>query len=129
VGLFSHAILCVDDNPDTLDLLSAILTREGYFVDTTNSKSRALIKARYRTFNLFILDVNLEDGSGIDLCREIRKFDKKVPIIFYTADAQIKSIEAAGRAGAQAYLKQPVETLVLIEAINRLLDKSTSKPN
>jgi CheY-like chemotaxis protein len=128
VGKFSPAILCVDDNPDTLDLLSVILKPKGYLVATTNSKTMALIKARSGAFNLFILDLYLEDGSGIELCREIREFDKKVPIIFYTADARTKSIEEAGKAGAQAYLKQPVDPLVLLETVERLLNKSITNP-
>jgi CheY-like chemotaxis protein len=121
VGKLSPAILCVDDNPDTLELLSVILKPRGYLVATTNSHTIGLIKARSGAFNLIILDVNLEDGSGIELCKEIREFDKEVPIIFYTADAQPKSIEAAMKAGAQAYLKQPVEIRVLLETVDRFL--------
>jgi CheY-like chemotaxis protein len=123
VGKFSPAILCVDNNPDTLELLSVILKQRGYLVATAASKTIGLIKSRSGAFNLIILDVNLDDGSGLDLCKEIREFDREVPIVFYTADAQPESIEAAMRAGAQAYLRQPIEPLVLIETVARYLLK------
>jgi CheY-like chemotaxis protein len=124
VGKFSPAILCVDDNLDTLDLLRVILTQLDYLVVTTDSKTMGLIKARSGAFNLIILDVNLEDGSGIDLCREIREFDKNLPVVFYSADAQTTSMEEALKAGAQAYLKQPVEPLVLIETVAQYIKQT-----
>jgi CheY-like chemotaxis protein len=121
VGRFNPAILCIDDNPDTLELLSLILTQKGYLVITTTSKTLGLLKVRSGAFRALILDVNLEDGSGIELCREVRAFDKLIPIIFYTADARTRCIEDAMKAGAQAYLIQPVEPLVLLETVDRVL--------
>jgi DNA-binding response OmpR family regulator len=116
-------ILCVNNNPDTLELLTVILKYEGYQIILTQSKISGLIKALSGIFNLFILDVDLADGSGIDLCREIREFDKKTPIIFYSADDLPKNIEEAMRAGAQAYLRKLVIPNVLLETVARLLNQ------
>lgn len=118
---FIPTVLCVDDNADTLELLKVILMQEGYRVITTQSKNSGLIKARSGIFNLFILDVNLPDGSGIELCREIRAFDKQTPIVFYSADALPCHIEEALKAGAQAYLQQPLYPSVLNETVTRLI--------
>lgn len=118
---FVPTILCIDDNLDTLELLKIILSQKSYQVVTTQSAVDGFFKAHSRIFSLVILDVNLSDGSGIQLCREIRKFDKQIPILFYTADAQSDRIEEAIKAGAQAYLVQPVESFVLTETIGRLL--------
>lgn len=117
-------ILCVDDNPDTLDLLTVILKQEGHQVVTTQSKTSGLIKAHSGIFNLYILDVSLPDGSGIEMCKEIRGFDRNTPILFYSADALPQHIEEAMKAGAQAYLSEPVFPTVLIETVTRLLRQS-----
>jgi DNA-binding NarL/FixJ family response regulator len=58
------------------------------------------------------------------LCREIREFDKKMPIIFYSADDLPKNIEEAMKAGAQAYLRKLVIPTVLLETVARLLNQS-----
>jgi two-component system OmpR family response regulator len=121
MGQFIPAILCIDDNLDTLELLKIILNQESYQVVTSQSAVDGFFKAHSGAFNVIILDVNLSDGSGIQLCREIRKFDNQIPILFYTADAQPNRIEEAMKAGAQAYLIQPVESFVLTETVSRLL--------
>jgi two-component system OmpR family response regulator len=127
MGQFIPAILCIDDNLDTLELLKIILTQESYHVVTTQSAVDGFFKAHSGAFNIIILDINLSDGSGIQLCREIRKFDKQIPILFYTADAHTNRIEEAMKAGAQAYLIQPVESFVLIETVGRLLKQHKSE--
>jgi DNA-binding response OmpR family regulator len=114
-------ILCINQNPETLKLLAVILKYEGYKIITAQSKTSGFINAQSGIFNLIILDVNLADGSGIDLCKEIREFDQKTPIIFYSADDSPKLVEEAMKAGAQAYLKQLVVPNVLLETVARLL--------
>jgi two-component system, OmpR family, copper resistance phosphate regulon response regulator CusR len=124
MGQFIATILCINDNPDNLEVLKTTLNQQGYQVVAAPSTTSGLIKALSGVFNLVILDVNFTDGSGIDLCKEIRKFDKKLSLLFYTADAQPERIEEGMKAGAQAYLIQPVEPLVLIETVARLLEKT-----
>jgi DNA-binding response OmpR family regulator len=121
MGRLIPTILCVDDNPDALESLRVILRREGYQVVTTQSKTSGIIKARSGVFDLFILAIELPDGSGIELCKEIRTFDKQTPIVFYSVDGVPFHLEGAIKAGAQAYLKQPVHPTVLNETVARFL--------
>jgi DNA-binding response OmpR family regulator len=67
--------------------------QEGYQVVTTQFKKRGLINARSCLLILVILDVNPADGSGIELCKEIRAFDKQTPIVYYTAGVPPNHIE------------------------------------
>ncbi len=117
-------VLIVGANSETLELFSEVLKKEGYKVVTTQTSVSGLIKAQSGVFDSFILDLHLPDGSGIELCKEIRKFDKPTPILFYSADAQPKRIEDAMKAGAHAYLSQLKHPFVLLETVERLIGKS-----
>jgi two-component system, OmpR family, copper resistance phosphate regulon response regulator CusR len=110
-------ILCVSDNPDTLEFLKGSLIKGDYNVVIARTSASGLIKARTGVFDTIILDVELPDGSGIELCKEIRKIDKKLPILFYSPDT--RRIEAAIKAGANAFLHRPV-SIVFLEAVGRL---------
>ena len=129
MGKSTSVILCVDDNIETCEMLSSLLKQEGYEVITTQGYASGLIKAHSGIFDLFILDVMLPDGSGIELCREIRKFDKQTSVLFYSADSRPARMEEAMKAGAQGYLAQPVQPVILLETVKRLTQKRTeSKP-
>lgn len=117
-------VLFVGDSSETLDLLSVVLKREEFGLVITKTSASGLIKAQSGIFDLVILEAQLPDGSGIELCKEIRKFDKRAPILFFSADAHPKRIEEAMIAGAQAYLSQPTHPSVLLETVERFIGKS-----
>jgi CheY-like chemotaxis protein len=122
MGKFTPTILCVNNNPDILNSLGEVLKFEGYQVVTTQSKNSALIFAQAGTFNLILLDLSLADGSGIELCKEIRLFDKKTPIVFYSLTDPPRQVEEAFQAGAQAYLLHLIVPNVLLETVARFLN-------
>lgn len=72
-------------------------------------------------FDLYVLDVTLESGSGLDLCPTLREERPDVPVIFYSAAAYDPDREAAFRAGACAYVTKP-GTQELVEEVRRALD-------
>jgi two-component system, OmpR family, alkaline phosphatase synthesis response regulator PhoP len=119
-------ILCVNNNPDTLESLCVILDQAGFGVITAQTGSKAIIKAHSGIFDLFILDVHLSDGPGIELCKEIRKADKRTPVLFYSSDGQPRHIEEAMKAGAQAYLTEAALPMVLLEFVARLIKEAKS---
>jgi two-component system, OmpR family, response regulator RegX3 len=118
-------ILCVEDDEDTCILLAFSLGRAGYQVDAVHSVEEGLVRARGTQYSLYSIDANLPDGSGVDLCSQIRKFDTRTPIIFYSAAAFPDEIELAMRAGAQAYLTKPADPAVITKTIDCLLTKPT----
>ena len=80
----SESILIVDDEKDTLQLLSRFFTVEGYEVVGVLSGAEALESARSRQFDLLITDLNMPQINGIQLTKEIRKLDTSHPIILGT---------------------------------------------
>ena len=80
--------------------------------------------ARRGYFDLYILDNLLPDGSGVDLCRRIRGFDPHTPILFYSACAYPRDLQAAFSAGAQEYLVKPVSFDNLTQAVAKAISSA-----
>ena len=72
-------------------------------------------------FDLYLLDSRLPDGSGVDLCRELRSFDKRTPILFYSAAAYEVDKKRAMDCGAQGYLTKPSENGDLCDMVKTLI--------
>jgi two-component system alkaline phosphatase synthesis response regulator PhoP len=103
----SPRILFVEDHQDTLDLYEVVLSELKYQVVTASSVQRALELVGSQTFDIFVLDSGLFDGSGIDLCKQIRLTNRSTPILFCSGKAYEKDKEEALLAGAQGYLISP----------------------
>lgn len=116
-------ILLVEDHQDTREFLEILLAQSKYEVKTASTINEALELADAQSFGLFIFDSVLPDGSGVDLCRRVRKFNERTPIIFYSGLAYEADIKNALGAGAQAYLVKPVDLTELIESIKKLIGK------
>jgi DNA-binding response OmpR family regulator len=101
-------ILLVDDHQDTLDLFAIALSQQDYEVVTASSIDGALQETKDQQFHLVILDSRVGDGSGVDLCRRIRKLDQITPIVFCSGLVTEKNRQEALDAGAQGYLIKPV---------------------
>jgi CheY-like chemotaxis protein len=117
----SRKILCVDDDEDTCEILSLFF--KDYQLTLAHTYQDALTKSLAGGFDVVLMDSHLPDGSGIDLCKEIRESDKDMPIIFYSADARSDAIEEAKRAGANAYITKPVVPDEVAQAIEKLVPK------
>jgi CheY-like chemotaxis protein len=111
-------ILIVEDREDDREL-AAFMLRE-FKLTFARDFDEGLRLARGGRFDLYILDNWLPGGTGIELCRLIREFDRRTPILFCSAAAYDHDIKEALRSGAQAYLVKPVELDDLERAVARL---------
>jgi DNA-binding response OmpR family regulator len=93
----ANKVLCVEDDADTCELIAAILY--DYDVFSAQSVQAALDLLEKETFNYVILDMLLPDGSGLELCKQIRSADQATPIVFVTGSGSLnlnKVREAGG---------------------------------
>ncbi len=103
-----RSALCVIPDEDTFDLLRHELLDHGYRADRAASASDALAAARAGDYDIYIIDNWwLTDGDGIELCREIRRYDAATPILFYSGNVFPSEIVRALDAGAQDYIVLP----------------------
>lgn len=102
-------ILIVDDNPVTIRLLHAMLTRAGYRVIEADSGSRALAILEDDLPDLILLDIDMPGMTGLDACRVIKSAPRTadIPILFVTASDNKEDIVAGFTAGAQDYIIKP----------------------
>jgi two-component system KDP operon response regulator KdpE len=99
-------VLVVDDEPQILRALQLKLSNAGYAVDTAASAKEALAQAAMRPPEAVILDLLLPDGSGTDVCRELRRWSS-APILVLSAVGEEKEKIAALDAGADDYVTKP----------------------
>jgi DNA-binding response OmpR family regulator len=118
---FKPRILLVDDNADSCEIVTIWLTEAGYEVVLAHTAAEALNKTLTGDFDLLLLENHLPDGSGLELYQQIREIKNYTPICFYTCDGFPKQIEAALRAGANAYLVKPVFPDDLERVVRQLL--------
>jgi len=116
-------ILCVDDEPDILEILKYNLSNEGYNVSTAADGKSAIEIAYNISPNLIIMDVMMPNMDGIEACEKLRsdeKFNDTI-IMFLTARGEDYSHVAAYDAGADDYVTKPVKPKVLVSKVKGLL--------
>jgi DNA-binding response OmpR family regulator len=116
-------ILYTEDNTDTRELVSLVLGQKNCEVVTAENAKQALHLAKTERFDLYILDNWLPDASGIELCTRLRKFDPRMPILFFSGATSDEEKKAAFSSGAQAYLSKPASVDELIDEVFRLVGK------
>ena len=115
-------LLIAEDDTALREGLAVALQNDDLSVRTAADLAEARRILQDHTFDLLLLDVNLPDGSGIDLCREVTAV-QDVPVIFLTVrDAEIDEVTAF-RAGACDYVKKPFSLTILQERIAAALRK------
>jgi len=117
-------ILCTEDDPDTRDLIVLLLSGHDCEVVTSASSPESVHLARTQRFDLYLLDNWLAGSSGVELCQELRSFDLKTPILFYSGAAYDKDKEQALGSGAQGYLTKPADGDELVAEVLRLVAAS-----
>lgn len=114
-------ILYTEDDADTRELVSYVLARNNYRVMLAENNDSALLLARSNKFDLYMIDNWMPGGSGIDLCKKLREFDSRTPILFYSGAAYDRDKQEAFSSGAQGYLTKPVDNDELIKEVFRLI--------
>lgn len=125
----SHKILLIEDEPDIRKTLEYNLSREGFDVVCASSLSEGKNYINTNQFSLILLDLMLPDGSGLDLCRELKTdSDKKLtPIIILTAkDDEVDKV-VGFELGADDYVTKPFSVRELILRVKAVLKRGNAK--
>ena len=120
-------ILYVEDDEDTRELVTYVLANRRYTVVAAANGDEALKLARTNNFDLYVIDNWMSGVSGIDLCRKLREFDSRTPILFYSGAAFERDKQDAFAAGAQGYLVKPAGPDELIAEVNRIVSAARSQ--
>ena len=121
-GKNTPRVLYIEDHDDTRELVTLVLEQRGFEVTTGTTIRSGIALAGSQQFDLYLLDSWLPDGSGLDLCRQIRELDKVTPILFYSAAAYEIDKALAINSGAQAYLIKPSQPSELCNLVTSLIE-------
>jgi PleD family two-component response regulator len=116
-------ILVVDDTPANLNVLSSILTQQGYKVRPANSGELALMVTQHAPPDLILLDIQMPGLDGFEVCKRLKEHDqtRDIPIIFISAlDDVLDKVEAFEVGGAD-YITKPFQILEVLARVEHQL--------
>ncbi len=123
-------ILVCDDEPQIVRALKVVLREAGFTVEATATAEEALNAAAVRPPDAAVIDLMLPDGSGIDVCRELRSWSR-MPIVVLSAVGDEEQKVAALEAGADDYVTKPFgprELVARLHAVMRRAGETNDEP-
>ena len=112
-------ILLLEDDTILANVLVDFLEEE-HSVTQTYSMQKARSLSEEHSFDLYIFDINVPDGDGISLLKELRAFQDSTPTIFITAFHDTKHLKAAFESGANDFIKKPFDLEELAQRIHNI---------
>ena len=118
-------VLIVDDDPNIREVISVLLSSEGYNVDAAENGQMAIDKVYSGgEYDIVCLDIMMPDMDGIEVCSKIRK-KSNVPVLFLTAKSQDKDKVEAYSMGGDDFLVKPFSQTELLMKIKSLIRRHT----
>lgn len=113
-------ILIVDDDEDLSFIICEMLESYGYSVSSAKDREEAFERLSQDTFHLILLDINLPEGTGFELCKELRKISD-IPVIFASARTSETDRITGFDIGGDDYLPKPYSMKELLSRVNALI--------
>lgn len=114
-------VLIVDDDPDVRAVMTILMQKHGYEVETAFDKEDALVKLNNFQPSVILLDVLLSGTDGREFCREIRANEKTKNVSVIMVSAHPGAAENIDSYGADEFLSKPIDTLSLLEKVEHLI--------
>lgn len=116
----------LEDDSDIRYVIEFLLKSEGYEIQLSSSVSELKSKLRDALPDLFLIDVMLPDGNGIEICDDLKNdmFTKHIPVVVMSANPRSKQMSS--QACADDYISKPFDVEDVVKRINNLLVKKTA---
>lgn len=118
----NRRVLLIEDEPNIVEAIRFLLTREGWHVDTHSDGTDAVEVVRSLLPDLIILDVMLPGKSGMDVLRDLRDIEAfaALPVLMLTARGQTRDREMAEKAGVSRFMTKPFSNTEVLTAVRDL---------
>ena len=113
-------VLVIEDEPGVASLIEKSLKEYGHAISIATKAGDGMSSIKKDSYDIVILDIMLPDKSGWDVCREIRGFDQRLPILMLTALNSLEHIVQGLEMGADDYLAKPFRIRELVARIHAL---------
>lgn len=114
-------VLVIDDEQIVLDSVSAMLTDEGYEVDTTLNSRQGLDWAMERPYDILLTDIRMPDIGGLRVLRDVKRVKPSLPVVIISGYATVKLAVQATKLGAADIIEKPFEPEELLKALSSAL--------
>ena len=114
-------ILVVDDEEMLREVIASAFRRRGYRVRTAPSGNAAFDSVVREPVDVVVTDVRMPDGSGVDLLRNLKELDVRLPVIIFVTAYSDLPVERAYDMGVEAVLSKPFDAKVLMAKVERAL--------
>jgi two-component system copper resistance phosphate regulon response regulator CusR len=118
-------IILIEDETSVVSFIKKGLQEKGYEISVAFDGRTGVQLVEANDFDLVILDIMLPEMNGLDVCKEIRKTNKNVPILFLTALGTSENIVLGLENGGDDYLVKPFKFIELVARVKSLLRRST----
>lgn len=123
-------LLLLEDDASLIDGLQYSLIKNGFELDVARTKQEALrLLSNAKLYDLLLLDVTLPDGTGFEVCEQVRQSKSAVPIIFLTAADEEVSVIKGLDIGGDDYITKPFKLGELCSRIRALLRRAGAAAN
>jgi signal transduction histidine kinase len=123
-GPIAANILVIDDEPQLRNLLEAVLSENGYCVDTAEDGPKAIEKVRAGRFDLAICDLMMPGMDGIETMGRIREISPDIQFIVLTAHGSFETAIDSLRAGVFDFLRKPLLLKDILFSVRKALERS-----
>lgn len=116
-------VLLIEDEPNIIEAIRFILSRDGWAVDTHSNGADAVEVVRAKSPDVLILDVMLPNRSGFDILKDLRAdgATAALPILMLTARGQTKDRELAERYGVSRFMTKPFSNAEILTSVRALV--------
>jgi len=123
----NRKVLLIEDEPNIIEAIRFLLTREGWAVQTHSDGTDAIEVIRAGAPDLVILDVMLPGKSGMEILRDLREIDElaTLPVLMLTARGQARDRELAEKAGVSRFMTKPFSNTEVLSAVRDLLAQAS----
>ncbi|MGQ3678510.1 sigma-54-dependent transcriptional regulator [Tenacibaculum discolor] len=120
-------ILLVEDDVTFSNMLKHFLERHQYTVEVSYTIKNAFTLLKKHSYNLIFTDLRLPDGNGIDLLKQSKNTDSKIPVVLMTSYAEVSTAVQAMKQGAFDYISKPFNPDEVLEVISNALEVKAEK--
>ncbi|MCI2394006.1 response regulator [Aliiroseovarius sediminis] len=119
----TRQVLIIEDEPNIVEAISFILSRDGWAVATHADGKTAVDAVLNAVPDVLVLDVMLPGRSGYDILQELRGHDltRRLPVLMLTARGQRTDREQAARLGVNCFMTKPFSNADVIRSLNELV--------
>jgi two-component system, OmpR family, response regulator len=119
-------IFLAEDDPNFGAVLKAYLEMNDYEVVWVEDGAKAMLKFKSDTYDICILDIMLPNKDGFTIAKEIKQWNKYIPIVFLTAKTLKADVVQGFKLGADDYITKPFDSEVLLYKIKAILSRNKS---